>query len=55
MKPLKYYIAQGIVTKILEDIKKDTFKINTTILLHELLNYKNNDSIRTRRHSRNRT
>ncbi len=48
MKPLKYYIVQSIVAKILEDIKKDTFKINTTILLHELLNYKNNDSKRIR-------
>lgn len=39
MKPLKWYIAQGIVVKIVEDLKAGTFKINEGVLLRELFLY----------------
>ena len=36
MKPLKYYIAQGIADKMLDNIKYGKFTVNTLWLLHEL-------------------
>jgi len=41
MKPLKWYIAQEIVNKIIEDIKTGAFDIDNKILLKILIEYSN--------------